>query len=381
MKLYESLLAFFITCAIFCNNASSQDQDVKFYDVVKDDSVVMYFDKSYNFTERKCAENRRYTRIDSYGDFFKSFTDVDTLGNVIGKGNYNEGLKEGYFEVYYANGQIKCKGKYQNDNPFGEWFHFYPDGKIERKLLISEADTLLIESYNKSGEQTVTGGNGFFDGEVFGHDRYFYTQIIAKGNVVNGKPEGKWLSFLRNAPYCTEYYKNGIFDFGTYSNIIQKDKKYTDRSYLNKYFLSSYIESLDQFRIFKCIDYKDDSFVNTTNKNNTKLELSNFRSFVNDAIGRALEQDFRSGNYSEYQQGNNLFKLSFKVKADGTPTDFKKLTSWGDQYFYPVTNALSIHAKFPASDRILYFNMVVIKSPSNTVKYQYKFSDDSDDGF
>ncbi|WP_462250381.1 toxin-antitoxin system YwqK family antitoxin [Ferruginibacter sp.] len=381
MKIYQSLLTFFIICITFCNNVTSQNTDLKFYDIIRDDSIVMYFNESYNFTEQKCAQNRRYTRIDSFGDFSKSFIDLNTLGNVIGRGNYNEGSMEGYFEVFYSNGQIKCNGKYKNGSPIGEWFYFYPDGKIERKLLINVADTFLIDFYKPNGEQTVNGGKGFFDGEVFGNDRFFNTKIMAKGEVVNGKPEGKWLSYLRSNPYCTEYYKNGVFDYGNFSSVMEKNKKYTGKSYLNKYFLSSYIESLDQFKTAQCYDYKDDTVVNTQSKNNTKLELNNFRSFVNDAIGAILQRDFRNGDYSEYQQGSNLFKLSFKVKTDGSPMDFKKLTSWGDQYFNPVTNALSMHAKFPAFDRVIYFHLIVIKSPSNTVSYQYKFSNDSDDGF
>src|SRR5450432_353431 len=101
------LCAVFAVLFIFSSAAAQEPEKVKFYEVIKDDSAVMFFNKDYYFTEKNCAAYKRYTRIDEHGDFLESFTDVDTSNQILGKGWYTNGKKNGHFEVYYANGQVK----------------------------------------------------------------------------------------------------------------------------------------------------------------------------------------------------------------------------------------------------------------------------------
>ena len=55
-------------------------------------------------------------------------------GILIAKGKIDEkDQKQGYWEYYYPNGQIKAKGEYIDNKKAGEWVYYYPDGKIEQK--------------------------------------------------------------------------------------------------------------------------------------------------------------------------------------------------------------------------------------------------------
>lgn len=357
-----------ITCV------KSQDTTVTFYHIIRDDSVEMFFSNSYNFTEQGCAENRRYTRIDTYGDFFQTFTDLNSDNTVIARGFYSEGQKNGLFETFYPNGQLKSKGNYKDGRPVGDWFYFYPDGKPERQLLVNAADTFLLQFYDVKGQHTVVDGNGVFNGAVAANDRFFHTQITAAGNIVHGKADGEWKSFLGDRPYCTEKFDKGVFISGEQTSIMLGRKKYNNLSYLRYLFLNSYIESLEQFRVVKCPTFKFDT-AGAVVRNNTNMDFKFDRTYVNDAVNKVIDDDTRNGNYKEYLMGENFLKFSFKVNKDGTPVDFKQLTSWGDQYYYPVTTALSMHAKLPTSTSMTYFQLIIIKSVGNTITYRYNFLD------
>lgn len=48
----------------------------------------------------------------------------------LGKNRFNrKGLRAGYWEEYYANGNIWCKGRYINGMKDGIWEYYY-DGEI-----------------------------------------------------------------------------------------------------------------------------------------------------------------------------------------------------------------------------------------------------------
>lgn len=383
MKILYSIRSIILCISIFSfENAKSQDASVKFYDVIKEDSVVMYFSDAYNFTWKECAENRRYTKIDSLGDFYKSFIDMNANNTVLAKGYYYDGLKNGYFETFHTNGQLKSKGNFKEHLPVGTWNYFYEDGKPERELLINSADTFLIQFYDEQGVHTVIDGNGNFNGPVAVNDRFFTTTIIAAGKIVNGKADGEWKSYIRTYPYCAEKFDKGIFLYGQYTSMIEKNKKYKDRSYLKNIFLDSYIESLEQFRVTECpfsriIDTSKENESPKINKEiNVEINLNHFRSYINDAIGRVIDNDIKNGNYRDYQPGDNFFKISFTVNDKGVPTDFKRVTSWGDQFFYAVTNVLTRHAKLPTSSKPVYYQLTVTKSDSNSIGYNYNFSTD-----
>lgn len=368
------LLSLFVASFTYTRITAQDSLNLNFYEVLKDDSVVMFFDNNYNFTEKSCLAYQRFTRIDQNGDFLQSVIDVDTSNAIVGRGWYMNGLKNGHFEIYYANGQIKSKGDYESGKPVGDWYYFYSNGQPERHLQFASNDTLLIDYYDENATQLVKNGNGHFNGSVAGFDKFYRNEIIASGEIVNGKPDGKWQSKLASYPYCTEIFNNGSFIKGNFPNaLMNKNKFYTGRSFLNTLFLPSYFNRLEEFHLSKCV-VGNITILKTQQKPNSEYNLENFRSFVNDAIEQVIDEDIRNGKYLDYVPGDNLLKLSFTLNSEGAPKDFKQITSWGDQYYYAITKALTMHAKMPATTSRIYFNLTVIKKQGNTISYNYNFS-------
>ena len=45
-----------------------------------------------------------------------------------------KGERHGYWEEYYSNGQLWCKGNYVNGKQHGYWERYYPNGKLNSKI-------------------------------------------------------------------------------------------------------------------------------------------------------------------------------------------------------------------------------------------------------
>jgi len=43
----------------------------------------------------------------------------------------NEGKRHGYWERYYPNGNLNCKGNYVNDHRNGRWEFYFFNGKLQ----------------------------------------------------------------------------------------------------------------------------------------------------------------------------------------------------------------------------------------------------------
>ncbi len=365
-----------VNCLIFITSIKCQDKDnIKFYEIIKDDSVVMFFNHAYIFTDKKCAQYKRYTRIDALGNFSNSFIDSSATGFVAGTGFYKDGLKEGYFENFHTNGTIKAKGKFKNNKPSGYWHYFYENGKPEKTVLFNLADTLLLEFYDADGTATVKDGNGNFNGWAGSAiDKFLTTFLFASGQIVNGKPHGIWNFKLAGTNYCKENYDKGVFISGTFPKPLMGESKiYKDYSYANIIYQPFYVYKLEEFITSKCYETtsgKDKQL----KKSPLKYNLDNFRSFVSDVVGTIINDDIRNGNFKDYLTGENFLKIQFKINEKGVPADFKKITSWGDQYYNALTSALSMHVKLPYTGDIMFLSVTVIKSESNNINYRFFFS-------
>ena len=112
---------------------------------------------------------------------------LEKYGEPINQYTYN-GKKTGYWEYYWNNGQLNCKGNYINGEKDGIWVYYHENGQLWIK-----------GNYN----------NGIQNG-MWGY--YYYTngQLREIGNFINGKLEGIWESYLWNGQLeKKELYKNG----------------------------------------------------------------------------------------------------------------------------------------------------------------------------
>ena len=145
----------------------------------------------------------------------------DTL---IAKGKMNEqGQRVGYWEEYYASGQIKGKGKYKDGVKIGDWVYYHFNGKIEQKgkytreglpqgkwvWYYENGDVLREENFYK----------GLEDGDFVEYNRT--GEVITKGTFLEGRKDGYWFYELgdyreegvyfegRRQGIWKHYYKNG----------------------------------------------------------------------------------------------------------------------------------------------------------------------------
>ena len=126
------------------------------------------------------------------GIYYKKFSDIPFTGNIDGKwkGSIKNGKKNGFWVIYYQNGQLKSKGNWINGRRDGPWVEYYSNGQLEGKG--------SWENGKREGLTVYYHKNGY---------------INFKGNHKNGKKEGSWIgqtSDGRTFWSFTGTFKNGI---------------------------------------------------------------------------------------------------------------------------------------------------------------------------
>jgi antitoxin component YwqK of YwqJK toxin-antitoxin module len=351
LNLFCKLSAFSILSLLTSTMVLGQmNTEQHFFEIVSDDSVRLYCDDQYGFTSVNCFDFLRNTRMTNDAKFEGSFVDQHN-STVLATGTYREGLKQGYFQVFYPNGNIKSKGYYNQNAPSQDWFYFHENGLPERHLQFSATDTLVIQQANEKGDVTVVGGNGQFDGEIEG--RLDLPGLWAKGEIKDGKRTGKWITYFpstkvnKKTEYSHEEYLDGKLIKGEYPGPDGKKNRYTNSPFF-RFFLSPDIVKLEKFQFHECV-YK----------------TTEFATLKTPAI---FDRVILSVLYSrEFQYMGNIsspIRIQFDVTLEGLPLNFRI-----QNRFYPdLTNrliyAIKQYVRFiPASRNgapfasVLYFNV------------------------
>lgn len=182
--------------------------------VIKGDSVVLYYDANYVLTPPACAPIRRFTRITAAGDFNGETRDYDARTKKLrARLHYQDGKREGRYETYFPNGQLAVRGAFAQGQPAGTWQFWYASGQQRQTLEWTgqAAPRLRILAYwDSTGQQGVTNGNGVWrDAMPLLHSRF-------GGPVLNGLAQGVWehRSLATNKLLTTEVYEQGRFKEG-----------------------------------------------------------------------------------------------------------------------------------------------------------------------
>ena len=149
--------------------------------------------------------------------------------------NYKNGLLNGKYVEWNANGTVRLEGAYVNGLKDGEWkmWNFvshtlyqvttYKEGEKDGVFKeYNPNEVLVIDGIYKEGEKHgvwsyyFNDGNKdmigpFQDGEQHGHWDYWYPngQLYYKGDYENGKKTGEWNFFYNNGePWKTGTYEN-----------------------------------------------------------------------------------------------------------------------------------------------------------------------------
>ncbi len=99
------------------------------------------------------------------------------------------GVKQGYWEKYDANGTLIYRGYFVNGRPVGKFDRYYEDGKVKSHLYYHpHSDTVDVTFYYMNGK------------------------LAATGHYVNKKKEGEWryYSFYHDSLTYMETYKHDL---------------------------------------------------------------------------------------------------------------------------------------------------------------------------
>lgn len=140
-----------------------------------------------------------------------TFSEQYFHGILLAKGMIDEmERRQGMWEEYYVDGQLKSKGKYIDGKKIDEWEYFFNNGKLEQKgsYVNEEKFSGLWTWYYTNGE--VLRKENFRKGMEDGIFEEFTEtgETITKGEYVDGLKEGVW--FLEYGDHKEEgEYRNG----------------------------------------------------------------------------------------------------------------------------------------------------------------------------
>ena len=171
-----------------------------------------------------CVVGKKVLRLDEKGsgryDTVKSY--VDTVRAFYTSTNklkflriYNQdAYREGNFEEYYPNGNIKESGSFKKGHKSGLVIYYDPSGKKQSILEYSppdqkftdygETDFKIIDYWDSAGKQIVAKGNGKCHCKLISGRNEI-------GNVVDGLRDSVWSEYLGDTLILTEQYSLGKF--------------------------------------------------------------------------------------------------------------------------------------------------------------------------
>ena len=178
---------------------AQQDSLVKpiYFEKAPQNLVRFYYDANYYLVDKNCefkAIERLSEFVVSKNVFNGPFKDFAANGKVILTGNHVLGVKEGLFEAFHPNGQLKWRATFKNNAATGLWSYFYPDGKPFMTINYTDTAVLLQDFWDQKAVQRVTAGEGNYQFKMpfTTYNEYGYPFFERKGKVKKGKPVGYW---------------------------------------------------------------------------------------------------------------------------------------------------------------------------------------------
>ncbi|HXB32361.1 MAG TPA: hypothetical protein VNV35_03025 [Puia sp.] len=230
------------------------------------DSVLMFLRSNGGAkTGVACSEVYRVAPINKYyqfdGQVNDYYIDNDSLAATL---NYTGGYLEGPAYLWYKNGQVKAQGAYNKSVKKGIWQYFYDNGQKEKTLQFENGEVRLIDCYTRNGEVLATGGKGRFEGDIITNSSLNPRDMLIKGPVKDGLPDGEWSLYSNTMPEVgldksmtkvvlvpgnVEYFSGGKFKHGVSNSNSSGALKsnYTDTYFSRLESIQGY-EFLDHYR-------------------------------------------------------------------------------------------------------------------------------------
>lgn len=331
---------FILSCyMLLLNLVSGQEKAIYYEKVDNNNTFRFFFDKNYYLSEKSC-EFKSIERVATLNPktqkFDGRFKDFNNNGRLILEGIYINGIKEGLFKAYHANGNLKWEATFSNNKPIGEVVHRYPNDQIAMKLSYTDSIILIQDFWLPNGIQKIKDGEGDYSFSIpfEGYNQYGFEYYLAQGKIKNAKQDGSWkiLGYSQGQKatvIAVEKYENGHLLFG-----------------IDQFFANTYKQTLfgiipfDSFSRAESLTFKSCNFD----------DFSNFNMFISKDLTNTLSR-MNGDGFTE-----DSFEYKVRISKSGEPSqiNFIKLTS--SNYINDVLQPL-------LADIVFYYPSIVNGEP------------------
>ncbi len=191
-------------------------------------AVLLHYDSLWRITtpERACYQ-REAVWNDLITDFNGVFRDYDRDFNLLQKGHYVLGKKDGVFLYYYPDGTLRRELAFRKDVPAGTWKFYDERGELYRKIRMHGKDDFSV-IYNRYFQEEFGVQKGFGNWLKLFIKRDKSGVLFVTGRFKDGKMDGTWEIRQNGQLIIEEKYKKGKHK-RTYLYPTGQKKVKTDR--------------------------------------------------------------------------------------------------------------------------------------------------------
>ena len=230
----------------------------RFYDT----TVTVINAYLYKKKKKKLAEGI----ITEQGERVGEWTEFYASGEVRAKGVYQNNQKSGTWTYYFKEGGIEQRGRFQRGRFQGTWTWYYPNGNIwrEENYFNGMEDGIFVEY---DGEGNILTRGEYISGERDGEWIYQVGDHEERGSYVVGLREGEW----------KYYYKDGTLKYeGEYTqgNPDKRHKYYYPSGVLKE---EQYYDMGIREKNWKKYDEDGNLEMTITYRENVEQRINGFR--------------------------------------------------------------------------------------------------------
>lgn len=285
---------------------------------------TIYFNKRWQICEKPIAAYYRIGMlvIDSFWYYKGNIKDYTVEGQLVMEGNYSkDGYKNGLFNFYYPNGNLKVSGNYNLGRPAGAWRWNYPNDSLKAVIMFrgDEQEFGFLDYREENGQIKMQYGTGDFEW-VTGSKTTNLSGYKVKGSFKDGLRYGTWkyLGFDRNDEeslmFSEKYDREGHFK--KVADISSNSWRNTNSSY-NDYCFSPWQISVTEHMAY------DDCFRKT---GDSLADMALIQFLVNGRSPEIVMKDkkFENAmlNVMHYLEGNST-KLEYQIKEIDGKIEFR----------------------------------------------------------
>ncbi|MBI2730117.1 MAG: hypothetical protein HYX40_05095 [Sphingobacteriales bacterium] len=262
-------------------------------------------------------------------------------GTLSATENYKDGLLEGKAINYFRNSNIKSSGSYSSDKETGEHNSYYYSGSVKevsnytngklngiKKLFFGNGNIQAIETYK---EDSLDGN----------YKSYFKNgQLASELSYVNGKAAGKTKGYLENGQTDFEGQYENNERAGTWKRYHPNGKLKSTEIYVNGLLEGPYEEYYDNGVLFARYQNKKGKVTGNAEYFDEDGKLFSIFSYENDILKSASYFDKSGKEISKSDTKNKILDLAF-YRPDGTKRrqavfNNKGIQTGAETFFYSI---------------------------------------------